>query len=174
MAVATPPDRSAIGRRSRRKGKAHELVVRDAFMGSALKREYPGLFVRRSSQAERAFEADVIIEGEGLPQWLRDLWLECQHAKDPDPKAKLEQAERDARLALQRTGRDRRPFVVWRKQGARVLWLTCRLHQLVELFGATLPGAAFRAGLTAPAFQLVTIELGAALEALATVTGGRV
>lgn len=93
------------------------------------------LTVRRSSQSERAYEADLIVEGPGVPSWLCDLWIECQHANDPDPDSKYAQAIRDSNLALRRTGRPRTPCVIWRKTRSRSLWFTTQLAYLTELLG---------------------------------------
>ena len=121
-----------MGIKSRRKGVAFELVIRD-HIGRAFKGTLPGLVVRRSSQAERAYEADVIIEGPDVPQWLRDLWVECQHADATDPATKYAQGLRDAILATKRTGRTRVPVVAWRKTGARSVWLTTSSVTMIEL-----------------------------------------
>jgi len=122
--VGLSVNRSSLGRRSRRKGKAFELVVRDVVYD-----QLPGLTVtvRRSSQAERAYDADVVVEGPALPHWLHALWIECNHAEAPNPLKKLDQAERDAEAFVQRTGRARSPVVVWRKNREQTIWATWRL-----------------------------------------------
>lgn len=122
-------------RRSPRKGKKFELVVRDHLRLVA--REEPwisGLTVRRSSQAERAWNADLIIEGvDAVPGWLLGLWLECEHANDPDPRAKFAQATRDVARYCTRTGRPRWPVIVWRRTGGRVLNATTSVDTLLQL-----------------------------------------
>lgn len=131
-------DRSALGRRSRNKGKKFELVVRD-HIGMHLDdpRFHVGgvstLVIRRSSQAERAWDADLIIEATNAPQWMLDLWVECEHANDPDPVAKMVQAIRDASAATLRTRRQRTPVVVWRRTGERRLWCSTFLSWFDEL-----------------------------------------
>lgn len=133
-------DRSAIGRRSRRKGKKFELVVRDHMLLHLVTPAFNGnLVIRRSSQAERAWDADLIIEGSNLPEWLLGLWVECEHANDPDPWAKLAQAIRDAGAATLRSGRQRTPVVVWRRTGERALWLSTYVPWLNELLGHPTP-----------------------------------
>lgn len=130
-------DRSALGRRSRNKGKKFELVARDHMLEAWISRPTTAsLVIRRSSQAERAYEADLIIEGPPqVPRFLVDLWVECQHANMPDPASKLAQAKRDAGLASVRTHRVRTPVVVWRRTGERSLWLSTEYHYLCELLG---------------------------------------
>lgn len=160
-------DRSAVGRRSRRKGQEFELAVRDrlteAFVSQTNTDPENGLCVRRSSQAERAYEPDLIIEGPGVPLWLCNLWVECEHANAPDPGKKMEQAKRDAALAIQRTRRDRVPVVVWRETGRRVIWLSTTLPILNELIGGVWPVANRASDL------LVTVELGSALDLMSMV-----
>jgi len=123
-----------LGRRSRNKGQAFELVVRDQFR-TAMPTLCDVLTVRRSSQSERAYEADLIIEGPGVPSWLCDLWVECQHANEPDPDSKYAQAIRDSNLAARRTGRARTPVVIWRKSKSRSMWFTTEVRHLLELLG---------------------------------------
>jgi hypothetical protein len=161
-------DRSAIGRRSRGKGQAFELTVRDrlteAFVSQSRTDPDNGLTIRRSSQAERAYESDLIIEGPGVPQWLCDLWVECEHANVPDPWKKLEQAKRDAGLAITRTRRDRMPIVVWRETGKRIIWLSTTLPILCELVGGHRAGDGVHG-----TDLLVTVELGATLDLMSMV-----
>ena len=128
--------RSALGRRSRRKGKKFELVVRDHMLLHLEDPVFQGtLVIRRSSQAERAWDADLIIESPHAPEWLLGLWVECEHANAPDPWAKLTQAKRDAGAATLRSGRQRTPVVVWRETGSRTLWLSTDLPWMNELLG---------------------------------------
>ena len=94
---------SRRGRRNREKGKIFERQVA-AQMIPVLNCPAFGdtLVIRRSSQAERAYEADVMIEAQNAPSWLTDMWIECENAKEPDTKAKLEQAIHDAGKAMLR------------------------------------------------------------------------
>ncbi len=131
MAGSVPISRAALGRRSRNKGKSFELVVRDH-----LRRGAPGLetlTVRRSSQAERAWDADLIIEGSNAPRWMLELWVECEHANDPDPRKKFAQATRDAKLAYARSGRFRTPVVIWRKTASRSVWFSTDVQSMFSL-----------------------------------------
>lgn len=161
MVTAAPPDRSVLGRRSRRKGQGFELVVRDHFR-AAMPQIRDALTVRRSSQSERAYEADLIIEGPGVPQWLCDLWVECQHANDPDPPSKYAQALRDSGLAMKRTGRERTPVAIWRKTKSRQLWLTTELGWLQVLLGFAMPSSCRGSSL------LITVPLSDLLRDLAS------
>jgi hypothetical protein len=127
-----------MGAKSRRKGVAFELVARDYILG-AFAHLGEGLIVRRSSQAERAYEADLIIEGPAARPWMSALWVECQHADraNSDPPSKWKQAVRDAGLWEQRNGKQgsRIPIVVWRVTGERTVWCTVQLEILtVRLF----------------------------------------
>lgn len=133
-------DRSALGRRSRNKGKKFELVVRDnllMFLDDPVFHANGAstLVIRRSSQAERAWDADLIIEAVNAPQWLLGLWVECEHSNTPDPVAKMAQAIRDASAATLRSGRQRTPVVVWRRTGERRLWISTHAYWLAELLG---------------------------------------
>lgn len=129
-------DRSALGRRSRNKGKSFELVARDHLLQHLAHPCFNGtLVIRRSSQAERAWDADLIIEATNAPDWLLGLWVECEHANDPDPWAKMAQATRDAAAATLRSGRQRTPVVIWRETGHRRLWFSTNLTWLNEVMG---------------------------------------
>lgn len=140
-------DRSALGRRSRNKGKKFELVVRDHF---SMHLDDPRfhvdgistLVIRRSSQAERAWDADLIIEASNAPEWLLGLWIECEHANAPDPAVKMVQAIRDAAIATKRSGRQRTPVVVWRRTGERTLWISTYASWLNELLDDQLSAGA--------------------------------
>ena len=144
-----------MGLRSRRKGCEAELVVRDRFLAAFPMLQQ--LTVRRSSQAERAFESDLIIEGPNVPDWLTRLWVECEHANVPDPAKKYAQAQRDADINRIRMGRDRTPIVCWRKTASRTIWLSTGLLHLTSLLGFA----------QAPSNVLVTIELDEVLMLLA-------
>jgi hypothetical protein len=129
-----------LGRRSRRKGKSFELVVRDRIL-LAFREKCPGLIIRRSSQAERAHEADLIIEGPGCPARLSMLWVECEHAKAPDPRVKWAQACRDSAEYTRKMAVERYPLVCWRKNGERTLWATAALDSLSMILNNRLPYA---------------------------------
>jgi len=147
-----------MGLRSRRKGCAFELVVRDRIL-SAFK-AVPALTVRRSSQAERAYESDLIIEGPHVPKHLGELWVECEHANKPNPSKKFEQGCRDALRYEERMELARVPVVCWRATGDRTIWLSTSLANVNYMFGGT----------SLPYFGshlLVTTALDEALAALA-------
>jgi hypothetical protein len=134
----TAAARTVLGRRSRNKGKAFELVVRDQIR--AAMPHVANLTVRRSLQAERAWDADLIVEGDGnLPAWLLSLWLECEHANEPDPRAKLAQARRDVARYTARTGRSRLPLVVWRRTRSRSVHASTDMASLMSLVGLDFP-----------------------------------
>jgi len=110
----------------REKGKRFERDIADR-----IRRRWPKVIVRRSSQAERADNPDVFAEGDPV---LERLWLELQDAKAPTPQAKLAQAERDAAAWCATRGRGVRwPVVVWHRLGERTTWVTLRLAVLLDL-----------------------------------------
>lgn len=138
--IRTFAQNSKTGKRNREKGKEFERVVADAMKivfnhHPTYFKAYP-LEVRRSSQAERAYEADVIIESPAAPQWLLDMWIECENAKDPKTEDKMAQAIHDAAQATLRTSRQRTPVVVWRPFNTRTIWLSTYASWLDELLGA--------------------------------------
>lgn len=104
-----------MGLKSRIKGKTFERKI-----ARALRERWPDALVRRSSQAERAYNADVFVEGG--PPLLSQLWLELHDAKNPIVRKKLEQAERDVRVS----GRSQAPIVIWHKLGERSIQVTMR------------------------------------------------
>lgn len=124
-----------MGKHSRDKGIDFEQLVATAY-----RERWPGVTVRRSEQAHRPFEPDVVIDHH--PFGSR-LWTECQHADDPRPLVKLLQAERDILAAIERgrpdqtSGDDGRlyPIVVWRRSGARVISLTTRMWVVHAISG---------------------------------------
>lgn len=152
-------DRSALGRRSRLKGKKFELTVRDHMLAGLPDKS---LSIHRTSQADRAWHADLMIESSTAPQWLLDLWVECEHAKEPTPAKKFEQASEDAFKASARCGRTRVPVVIWRRSGERRLWASTSLAWLMNLNGAPLDPLGFCPG----AEKLVTMALGDLLDVL--------
>jgi hypothetical protein len=119
-----------MGRMQREKGKAFERRI----AGVLRERWGESVVVKRSSQAERADNADLITHG-GPPALAR-LWLELNDAAAPRPLDKLDQAERDTQAAKKRFGgAERMPVIVWHKKGERSLWATCRLETVRVLAG---------------------------------------
>ena len=112
-----------MGLLQREKGKRFERLVADL-----LRKAMPGCTVRRSLQAHRAYEPDVVVEGS-------PLWLELTHGKAPDPEAKLRQAERDAERSGTVRWKEPIPLVVWRRHGERSIRATLRLGSLLRLHG---------------------------------------
>ncbi len=108
-----------MGLMQRRKGRAFEQKIAREF-----RLRWPDALVRRASQAERAYEPDVFIENG--PQLLSSLWLEMHDARNPTPKAKLEQAERDVHAMAVARCAVRLPVVVWHKLGERSIQVTMR------------------------------------------------
>ena len=100
---------------------------------------FPQYTIRRSSQAERAYEADLIIEGPDCPAWLSALWFECEHANQVDAMKKLEQGERDALEFYERMKRDRYVVACTRETGRRVINATLRLGTLLVVIGDRKP-----------------------------------
>lgn len=135
-----------MGLMQREKGKAFERKI-----AAELRKHWPEATVRRSSQAERAYQSDVFIEGG--PALLDRLWLECEDARNPDPRKKLAQADRDvARLknhavAATPTTDDVRkasagfgaiPVVIWHRLRERAIWVTLRLGTLLAMIDHSL------------------------------------
>ncbi len=113
-----------MGKHQRDKGKGFEQLVADAY-----RQAWPTATVRRSLQAHRAYEPDVVIEAHPLGS---RFWTECQHADAPTPLVKLAQAERDI-AACNRT--NYLPLVVWRKSGSRTVNVTTRMWVIEALAG---------------------------------------
>ena len=123
-----------MGAMQREKGKRFERDI-----AARLREVFPDADVRRSSQADRAANSDVVVTGEPL---LERLWLELQDARDPTPLAKLQQAERDIAVA-RRTGVNyRMPIVIWHRIRERTSQVTTRLWVLDEIRGR--PNGAFQ------------------------------
>lgn len=116
---------------SREKGKVFERGI-----ARNLREAMPGATVRRSQQAHRAYEPDLVIEG-NAPLLAKRLWLELTDSRAPSPLDKLAQAERDT-SRLSPTGYPL-PIVVWHKTGGRSVQATMRLATLVEVMGMGLP-----------------------------------
>ena len=110
-----------MGALSRRKGRSMEQDIATMY-----RHRWPGVVVRRSVQAHRAYEPDVVVEGYVVPHY--QLWTECFHGKAPAPLVKLDQAERDVAALTQP---DKwLPIVVWRKHGSGQTHVTLRLSTL--------------------------------------------
>lgn len=125
-----------MGKHSRTKGRSFEQLIATQY-----RMRWAAATVRRSLQAHRPYEPDVVIEGDDVPAWVRALWTECQHADAPQPLVKLAQAERDI-LKAEAAGRGEPvpghlwlPIVVWRKSGAGVVNVTARLGVVLDLIG---------------------------------------
>lgn len=121
-----------MGLLSRTKGKTFERKIARMF-----RERWPDAVVRRASQAERADNPDVFIEGG--PPMLSLLWMELQDARNPTPIAKLEQAENyvenwNTRRMIIGPG-DRMPVVVWHRLGERTISVTFRTETLDQLRG---------------------------------------
>lgn len=112
---------------SRTKGGAFERKI-----ARELREAMPRATVRRSQQAHRAYEPDVVIEGNAPSIALR-LWLELTDSRAPSPLDKLAQAERDAAGYVWPPGP--LPIVVWHRTGARAVQVTARLGTLCEVLG---------------------------------------
>lgn len=118
-----------MGLSQRRKGRAFEQAIAARF-----RQHWPDAVVRRASQAERADNPDVFIEGG--PEVLSRLWLELTDARAPTPLAKLAQAETDIEQWLRRRPMalvNRMPVVVWHRLGERTSYVTTRLWVLDDL-----------------------------------------
>jgi hypothetical protein len=114
----------------REKGKAYERAI-----ARVLREVFPAADVRRSSQADRAANSDVVITGSPL---FERLWLELHDARDPIPLAKLQQAERDIELARRASDRlNRLPVVIWHRIRERSHQVTTRLWVVDELRGVS-------------------------------------
>lgn len=126
-----------MGKHSRDKGINFEQLIATAY-----RERWPGVTVRRSEQAHRPFEPDVVVDHH--PFGSR-LWTECQHADDPTPLRKLAQAERDIGAAMERQGagpdltaiaaNHLYPIVVWRQSCSRVINMTTRMWVIERISG---------------------------------------
>lgn len=124
-----------MGAMQRRKGAAFERRI-----AAELRAAMPGATVRRSLQAHRAYESDVVVEG-NAPLVARRIWWELCDSRAPSPLDKLGQAERDTAY-LPRYVDDHwapsletLPLVVWHRTGAKSVQVTARLGVLCEVLG---------------------------------------
>lgn len=134
---------------SRTKGKVFERQV-----ARQLGKLWPGATVHRSSQADRAYHADVVIEGDAPMLALR-LWLELNDARDPQPLKKLAQAERDiAAIHWFKRPHSALPVVVWHRLAERTVWATMRASTLCVLLRAAPDQTTLNEALVAMALTL--------------------
>jgi len=108
-----------MGKLSRTKGKVFERKI-----AGAIRTIWPGALVRRSSQAERAYNSDVFVQGG--PPLLSTLWLEIHDARNPIVLKKLFQAERDVVSLPRGYEQSFVPVVIWHKLGERSIQVTMR------------------------------------------------
>jgi hypothetical protein len=116
-----------MGLMQRNKGKRFERLIAAKF-----RERWPDAIVRRASQAERADNPDVFVEGG--PPVLSRLWMELTDARTPNVLGKLAQAEGDVcgwHEAREETGwrtsrRPRCPVVIWHRLGERTINVTAR------------------------------------------------
>lgn len=141
-----------MGKHSRDKGKGFEQLVANAY-----RKQWKEATVRRSLQAHRPYEPDVVVEAHPLAS---RFWTECQHADDPNPLTKLAQAERDiSKLAVPIPVR--LPLVVWRKSGSRTVYVTTRMWVLDAITGRVNSMAAWRDLVVTLDFEKWLVALGA-------------
>lgn len=125
-----------MGKLSREKGKRYERHI-----CSLLREAFPGLVVRRASQADRAYMPDVVIENlNDKAKVVMNPWIECNHARRVYPEKKYAQAVRD----IAETHITYFPIVCYREHGnskdlvydgAKHYPLDDYLHRLAELWG---------------------------------------
>jgi hypothetical protein len=123
--------RSQVGALSCRRGKVYEREI-----ARQLRAAFPAVDIRRTSQADRAGNSDVVATGSPV---LERMWLELNDARAPRPLAKLAQAERDV-LQSQRVRlapEPRMPVVIWHRIHERAHQVTTRLWVLDELRGGS-------------------------------------
>lgn len=139
-----------MGKMQRTKGRAFEQKI-----AADLRALWPGADVHRSSQADRARQSDVVIEGE-VPLLARNLWLELQDAAKPTPLGKLAQAEDDIEKRVLIDRESKRPVVIWHRLREQVVHVTLRLWVLNELAGWVVTEPAYRCNPTHDA--VVTLD----------------
>lgn len=119
-----------MGKLSSLKGKTYERRI-----ANVLRAKWPGIEVRRSSQADRAVQSDIYVANGN--EKLERIWWELTDARKPDPIDKLEQAERDSRFSSRFGAISRLPVVVWHRIGERCSYATTRLWVLDAVRGVT-------------------------------------
>lgn len=132
------------------KGRRYKGAQYERDIAKIVRAAIPGADCHRSSQADRAHNSDIVVEGHPA---MERLWLELEHTRSPSPRRKLEQAERD--MAVKRASH-RIAVVVWKRHGEQRSYVTMRITALLELIGRVGRGDA-----------LVTLELGEFLELVA-------
>jgi hypothetical protein len=112
----------------REKGKTFERKI-----AAMIRARWPGALVRRASQAERAHNPDVFIEGG--PRILQRLWLELQDSAHPTPIAKLDQAVRDVASDPRQyaRGEHRLPVAITHRLRSQEITATIALHDLCHI-----------------------------------------
>jgi hypothetical protein len=110
------------------KGKVFERKI-----AAMIRARWPDALVRRASQAERAHNPDVFVEGG--PRILQRLWLELQDSAHPTPSKKLAQAVRDVHADPRRYphGEHRLPVAITHKLGSPNIDVTITLHDLLDI-----------------------------------------
>lgn len=104
-----------MGKISRTRGANFERRI-----AARLRKQWPDATVRRSQQAHRAYESDIVVEGDA-PKMACMIWWELTDAAQPNPPVKFVQAQHD----LDALGNKRRiPIVVWHKKRALGIHVT--------------------------------------------------
>lgn len=136
--MATTRTRSQIGKLSRDKGGAFERKI-----AKLLRKEFPGATVHRTQQADRAYESDLVVEGCDSAG-IASIWWELNDARQPNPRKKLLQAERDVLdLHKRRKGMKgdmKLPVVVWHRFRQHTINATLTLPSLIWLAFGTAYG----------------------------------
>lgn len=143
-----------MGMMQRRKGRSFEQKIADIY-----RKKWPDFVVRRSLQAHRPYEPDVVVEG---VVGRHKLWTECNDAAKPNPLVKLIQAERDIEKAVS-AGMyfPYLPIVVWHRLQSREVNVTMRMSSLWRFTGMWADG-----GSKELRDMLVTMTLDAFLESV--------
>lgn len=112
----------------RTKGKAFERKV-----AAIIRARWPGALVRRASQAERAHNPDVFVEGG--PKLIQRLWMELQDSATATPAKKLAQAVRDVEAdpRTYASGEHRLPVAITHQLGSRTIEATIGLDDLMDI-----------------------------------------
>ena len=112
----------------RYKGKTFERKI-----ARVIRARWPKALVRRASQAERAHNPDVFVEGG--PRILQRLWLELQDSANPTPSAELEQARRDidADPRPVEVGCYRIPVAITHRLGSRQILVTMNVGDMMNI-----------------------------------------
>jgi hypothetical protein len=112
----------------REKGKTFERKI-----ARIIRDRWPEALVRRASQAERAHNPDVFVEGG--PSILQRLWMELQDSAHPTPIAKLDQAVRDVEADPRsyNGGCHRLPVAITHKLGSPAILATMNVGDLMDI-----------------------------------------